>query len=462
MINIISNLNKYEYDIHSLTKSFYPEHEVKFTEIEKTGPYRLEYIIDGSSIFTAEVDITDKNSMKRILYDAMSRNTGKTLPWGTLTGIRPTKMAMEHINAGMKDDDILAFMKQAYYISDEKGILSINIAELEKKILAQISPENGYSMYIDIPFCPTTCMYCSFTSNPIGKFAGMVPAYLDALEKEICATFELMSEKKPDTLYIGGGTPTTLEPDQLERLFDILASKTDLSELKEFTVEAGRADSITREKLAVMKKYGVSRISVNPQTMKDETLRLIGRHHTVGQVYDAFRMARDCGFDNINMDIILGLPGEDDADVSNTVNEIKKLGPESLTVHSLAVKRASKLNRWIEENGISAMHNTDETMRIAERGALDCGMLPYYLYRQKNMSGNFENTGYAKPGRYGIYNILIMEEVQSIAALGAGSITKRVYPDGRRIERCDNVKDVALYIEKIDEMIEKKRKFFTD
>ena len=462
MINIISNLNKYEYDIHSLTKSFYPEHEVKFTEIEKTGPYRLEYIIDGSSIFTAEVDITDKNSMKRILYDAMSRNTGKTLPWGTLTGTRPTKMAMEHINAGMKDDDILAFMKQAYYISDEKGILSINIAELEKKILAQISPENGYSMYIDIPFCPTTCMYCSFTSNPIGKFAGMVPAYLDALEKEICATFELMSEKKPDTLYIGGGTPTTLEPDQLERLFDILASKTDLSELKEFTVEAGRADSITREKLAVMKKYGVSRISVNPQTMKDETLRLIGRHHTVGQVYDAFRMARDCGFDNINMDIILGLPGEDDADVSNTVNEIKKLGPESLTVHSLAVKRASKLNRWIEENGISAMHNTDETMRIAERGALDCGMLPYYLYRQKNMSGNFENTGYAKPGRYGIYNILIMEEVQSIAALGAGSITKRVYPDGRRIERCDNVKDVALYIEKIDEMIEKKRKFFTD
>ena len=231
--------------------------------------------------------------------------------------------------------------------------------------------------------------------------------------------------------------------------------------MKEFTVEAGRADSITADKLEVLIKYGVTRISVNPQTMKEETLRLIGRQHTVEQVKEAFYLAREKGFTNINMDLILGLPGEDEEDVRRTIEEVKKLNPDSLTVHSLAIKRASRLNQWIEENGIEALHNTDETMKIAENGAREMGMVPYYLYRQKNMSGNFENVGYAREGRFGIYNILIMEEVQTIIALGAGTVTKRVYGNGR-IERCDNVKDVGLYIEKIDEMIDRKRKLLTE
>ena len=231
--------------------------------------------------------------------------------------------------------------------------------------------------------------------------------------------------------------------------------------MKEFTVEAGRADSIMADKLEVLIKYGVTRISVNPQTMKEETLRLIGRQHTVEQVKEAFYLAREKGFTNINMDLILGLPGEDEEDVRRTIEEVKKLNPDSLTVHSLAIKRASRLNQWIEENGIEALHNTDETMKIAENGAREMGMVPYYLYRQKNMSGNFENVGYAREGRFGIYNILIMEEVQTIIALGAGTVTKRVYGNGR-IERCDNVKDVGLYIEKIDEMIDRKRKLLTE
>ena len=226
-------------------------------------------------------------------------------------------------------------------------------------------------------------------------------------------------------------------------------------------MEAGRADSITAEKLKVLKEYGVTRISVNPQTMKQETLDLIGRRHTVEQVKEAFALAREAGFTNINMDLILGLPGETAEDVGNTMREVKKLKPDSLTVHSLAIKRASKLSQWIEENGITALNNTDETMQITMDGAREMGMVPYYLYRQKNMSGNFENVGYAEEGKFGIYNILIMEEKQTIVALGAGSITKRVFPDGR-IERCDNVKDVALYIEKIEEMIERKRKLFED
>ena len=205
----------------------------------------------------------------------------------------------------------------------------------------------------------------------------------------------------------------------------------------------------------------MTRISVNPQTMKQETLDLIGRKHTVEQVKEAFALAREAGFFNINMDLILGLPGETAEDVRNTMAEIKKLAPDSLTVHSLAIKRASRLNRWIEENGISLLNNTEETMGITMEGAREMGLLPYYLYRQKNMSGNFENVGYAKEGKFGIYNILIMEEKQTIAALGAGSISKRVYADGR-IERCDNVKDVGLYIEKIDEMIERKRRLFAE
>jgi oxygen-independent coproporphyrinogen-3 oxidase len=286
-----------------------------------------------------------------------------------------------------------------------------------------------------------------------------VADYLTALEKELAYTAELFRDKVLDSVYIGGGTPTTLAAPELERLLSRVKALFPFETVKEFTVEAGRADSITEEKLQVLKRYGVTRISVNPQTMKPETLKLIGRQHTVEQVVDAFRMARGCGFTNINMDLILGLPGEQEEDIQNTVQAVKALAPDSLTVHSLAIKKASRLNRWIQDNRIRTIHNTDAMMQIAARAAADMDMKPYYLYRQKNISGNFENVGYAKEGCFGLYNILIMEEKQTIAACGAGSITKRVFPDGR-IERCDNVKDVGLFIEKIDEMLERKRKLF--
>ena len=461
MINITSSFGKNEYDIHSLTKAFYPAQDIKFEEVRgpENGPYLLKFDIDGD-IVRCVLDNKDRDELKRRIYDVLSEKTGKKLPWGILTGIRPTKMAMQHMNSGMSEAETLELMKRSYYISDEKGRLSIDIADREKEILSHISYTDGYSMYIDIPFCPTTCLYCSFTSNPIGRYASAVPDYLDALEKEIRFTADLMRSKTLDTVYIGGGTPTTLEAYQLERLLGVISDITDTDSLKEFTVEAGRADSISADKLDVMKKHGVSRISVNPQTMKEETLRLIGRRHTVQQVKDAFMLARDHGFDNINMDIILGLPEETDSDVRNTIEEISRLSPDSLTVHSLAVKRASKLSEWIFENGISALNNTEETMRIAADGAAAMGMLPYYLYRQKNMSGNFENTGYAKPGKYGIYNILIMEEVQSVTALGAGGISKAVDRDGNT-SRDDNPKDLKLYMKNIDEMLERKRRLFS-
>lgn len=482
VIAVILNEPQFEYDIHSMVKAFYPEETVKvFVQGQKDltsdegmpefyitfAPEEIRMGIFPKNGYDKKEQICSlkeiqgrpavKNELKQQLYQMLSELTGKKLPWGTLTGIRPTKIAMQLLEEGKEEKEILSYMQDTYYASEEKARLSLDIAEREKRILSEIHYEEGYSLYIGIPFCPTTCLYCSFTSFPICAWKKRVGEYLDALDQEIEFVKEACRDKILDSVYIGGGTPTTLEAEELDRLLTKVRESFDFSQVKEFTVEAGRADSITREKLEVLKKHGVARISVNPQTMKEETLRLIGRQHTVKQVVDAFNLAREVGFPNINMDLILGLPGETEEDVAATMEAIKRLRPDSLTVHSLAIKRASKLSQWIEQNGIQTLNNTDQTMEIAARAAQELGMKPYYLYRQKNMSGNFENVGYATEGNYGIYNILIMEEKQSIMALGAGTISKIVYPDGR-IERCDNVKDVALYIERIDEMIERKRK----
>ncbi len=487
MIILKSNRAQYEYDIHSLVKAFYPEEEVRVltpesvikdrTLLERPAQMELEFseeevifrIVKENGLKTlpyiwhADGEEQDdyKNAFKRFFYTALREETGTTLPWGNLTGIRPTKIPMAMLEDGKSEAEILSFLESRHLVSGEKAALSLEIARLERRILRPFHHERGYSLYIGIPFCPTTCLYCSFTSFPISAWKTRVSDYLDALEKEIDYIADAYRERILDTVYIGGGTPTSLSADELDRLLAKLKASFDFTTVQEFTVEAGRADSITEEKLRVLYRHGVGRISVNPQTMKQETLQLIGRRHTVEQVRDAFFMAREAGFGNINMDIILGLPGETAEDVSKTIEDIRALGPDSLTVHSLAVKRASRLADWITANGISTLCNTEETMRIAENGARSMGMAPYYLYRQKNMSGNFENVGYAKEGKYGIYNILIMEEVQSIIALGAGTVTKRVYPDGL-IRRCDTVKDVELYIERIDEMIRRKKELLDE
>ena len=491
LLSVLVNQNGYEYDIHSLVKAFYPAQDVKVfvpdsdekdivSSDEGLPDLKIDFepemirmsIVDGGRGRTDfggyKVELEDgmdrphiKNCLKKLIDTALSEHTGRQLPWGTLTGIRPTKIPMTMMEEDITDEEIMQYMQDTYLISKEKGELAIEIARREKALLDTLHYEDGYSLYIGIPFCPTTCLYCSFTSYPIFSWEKRVSEYLTALEKEIDFVSSFYQDKILDTIYIGGGTPTTLKAPELERLLSYIEARLDLSHLQEFTVEAGRADSITRDKLGVLRKHGVTRISVNPQTMNQKTLDLIGRRHTVEQVKEAFALAREVGFTNINMDIILGLPEETEAEVHHTIDEIVAMQPDSLTVHSLAIKRASKLSQWIEEKGISMLNNTEETMKIAMDGAKQLRMVPYYLYRQKNMSGNFENVGYATEGNFGIYNILIMEEKQTIVALGAGSITKRVYPDGR-IERCDNVKDVGLYIEKIDEMIERKKKLLSE
>lgn len=481
MFAVKLNLANYEYDIHSLVKAFYPEETVKVLTPETKEETVAEVLAQagsvGMEIVIAEThaditymerhyhwDYTEaegrfKDGFKRFLYRVLSEGLDKELPWGNLTGIRPTKLAYGMLEEGKNDEEIREFLKQTHYVSEEKIALSIDIAKREMELLKDIHYEGGYSLYIGIPFCPTTCLYCSFTSYPIAGYRKLVDDYVDCVIREMEYVSKKYAHKILDSVYIGGGTPTTLEAEQLDKLITALKKHFDFSTVKEFTVEAGRADSITREKLQVLKKHQVDRISINPQTMKQETLQIIGRRHTVEQVVEAFHMARELGFENINMDLILGLPGETEEDVANTIQRVTELAPDSLTVHSLAIKRASRLSQWITEHGITTLRNTDKTMEIASAGARALGMEPYYLYRQKNMSGNFENVGYAQPGKYGLYNILIMEEKQTIVALGAGSITKVVLPDGR-IERCDNVKDVALYIEKIEEMLERKEKLF--
>lgn len=495
--NLFVKISKpnYEYDVNSIVKAFYPDRQVKVLTEESTALWK-EYeelqkqtdgkrtweeirisLLEGGAVMKMEVEgktaeafgaeyewqSTDaggqehyKAAFKTFLYKTLEAHTGRSLPWGNLTGIRPTKIAYGLLEQGDQPAQIEQYLREHYFVSEEKVKLSIQIAQREQSILEQIHYQGGYSLYIGIPFCPTTCLYCSFTSFPIAAYRKKVEAYIDCLIREMHFVAEQYRDKILDTVYIGGGTPTTLEPQQLDRLLKNLRDCFDFSQVKEFTVEAGRADSITQEKLEVLKRYGVNRISVNPQTMKQETLDLIGRKASVEQVLRAYALARSMQFENINMDLILGLPGETAEDVRHTIDCVTELAPDSLTVHSLAIKRASKLSEWIREHGITTLHNTDETMEIASEGARRLGMEPYYLYRQKNMSGNFENVGYAKPGKYGYYNILIMEEVQTIIALGAGCISKRIFPDGR-IERSDSIKDVNLYIEKIDEMIERKR-----
>lgn len=503
MITVQLNRQNFEYDVHSLVKAFYPEQDVQITytpeegadpllklvisfvgdglqtptEDEQTaessaeqqaepsadGSIRVQMIQGGCSALdeTIPVDFTIdrkevKNILKRLLYRMLSEFTGQQLPWGNLTGIRPTKIPMQLLEKGWKNTEIAQYMRDTYYTSKEKTALAIAIANKERHILKDINYKDGYSLYVGIPFCPSICLYCSFSSSPLHLWKDKVDLYLDALCKEIDYAADAFAGRELNTVYIGGGTPTTLEPYQMDRLLTKLEEKFCYDKLKEFTVEAGRPDSITREKLEVLRAHGISRISINPQTMNQKTLDLIGRHHTVDETIEAFHLARELGFDNINMDLIVGLPGEEKAEVQYTMEQLKKLDPDSVTVHSLAVKRAARLRMFKEEHKEMTMTNNREIMDMTAAYAAEMGQFPYYLYRQKNMAGNFENVGYAKEGKEGIYNILIMEEVQSILALGAGASTKMVWAQDR-IERIENVKDIKNYIERIDEMIDRKR-----
>lgn len=488
-IGIECNKSDFLYDIHSLVKSFFPDDEVSIFTSDDTQKSEIQYDL------RLKIDIPDykdrkdaKDSLKRKIYKMLSDYTGKTLPWGTLSGIRPTKIPMKMLDEaeskkeGSSDTsevrkDILSYVENTYLCSPQKADLAYRVAKREQDILRKIptGPET-YSLYVNIPFCPSICLYCTFASSPVKEWKDKIEKYLDCVIEEMRKSqADLVSkgfERGPRTVYFGGGTPTALTAAQLERLISSVEEIWDLSGCAEFTVEAGRPDSFTEEKLEVLKKHRVDRISVNPQTMNQKTLDLIGRHHTVEDTVRAFRMAKDAGFSNINMDMILGLPGEEREEVEHTLAEIRKLNPDSLTVHSLAIKRASRLRRTIREDREKNQNadygnyegmtfdNSEELMDLATGCAQELSMAPYYLYRQKNMRGNLENTGFARAGKECLYNILIMEEKQSIVAFGAGASSKRIYPGGK-IDRVINPKNIATYEEKLDQLLVKKARLFS-
>jgi len=375
------------------------------------------------------------------------------LPWGVMCGIRPAKIVRELMEEGHSDSEVVEILKKIYEVSDEKIDLAYKVAKNEKILLDEIG-ENSVSIYIGIPFCPTRCLYCSFVSTDIRVSGKYMDPFVDKLLLEIDKTAEVIDKMGAyvENIYIGGGTPTTLEPHHLKAIFDRLKANFDFSKIKEFTLEAGRPDTITKDKLYEAKQGGVNRISINPQTMNEQTLKRVGRKHTPDMVRKCFEMARKMGFDNINMDLIAGLPEETVDMFKYSLDEVIKLDPENITVHSMCVKRAASLR--FSDAELAKANDMNEMLSYTQKHMEKTGRKPYYMYRQKNISGNLENVGYAKEGCMSTYNINIMEEKQTIIALGGGGSTKIVMDD--RIERVFNFKDPLEYIRRFDEILKKK------
>ena len=375
------------------------------------------------------------------------------LPWGVMSGIRPAKNVREFLESGLKKEELLPLLYKLYEVEPEKARLAMTVAENEAEILKKAKPDS-VSIYVGIPFCPTRCLYCSFVSTDIRVSGKYMDEYLRLLLLEIEKTAEVIKKagKCVQNIYIGGGTPTTLSAEQLSTLLEKLNILIPDGGLDEFTLEAGRPDTITPEKLIAAKKGGVTRISINPQTMNRKTLERVGRAHTPEMAEASMKMAREAGFDNINMDLIAGLPGETLEDFIHTVDRVSELDPENITVHSMCIKRSADFRFSGEELAAGQLMNS--MLSYAQNKMSETGRIPYYMYRQKNISGNLENVGYSKPGFMSFYNINIMEETQTIIAIGCGGSTKVV--KGDRISRIFNFKDPKTYIDRFDEILKKK------
>lgn len=470
MIQITIKDNEFSYDMTALAQVFCPEKQCAVTEnpqwLEREG-YSVSWEIDGAVRYEDFLPSPyTKNEVKRHVYDFLCHYTGKTLPWGILTGVRPAKIPLHMLMEGTEEEEISRILREEYRCSPDKTKLVMDVARREYALTGKIDHKNSISIYIGIPFCPSICAYCSFSSYPVRQYEEKIGAYLDALEKELAYAQGAVRGKKLQAVYIGGGTPTALPKAAFARLLEMTDRYLPMDQVREYTVEAGRPDSMTDEKLRCMKEHRVSRISINPQSMKQHTLDLLGRKHTIDDVKRVYGLARKFGFDNINMDLIAGLPEETLEDFGQTLRETAQLEPDSITVHTLVIKRASQMRReqmergepWEENRRVSAMQDA------AERFCREHGYEPYYMYRQKNKAlttrnTNQENVAYARPGKECLYNIFMMEELETVLALGSGGSSKYVYPEENRMERVENVKSIDHYMDRIDEMIQRKQQF---
>lgn len=386
---------------------------------------------------------------------AIQLREGPPPPWGMLTGIRPAKLASRALESGMTVEETRRQFLEVYSVSPSRTQLALDAARAGLAAKASLKSDE-ISLYIGIPFCPSRCAYCSFVSADVTKTLKLVEPYLDALCREMAACAPLLKEAGLclRTIYIGGGTPTTLSAPQLDRLLTQVEACFDLSRLTEYTVEAGRPDTITPEKLAVLAAHGVDRVSVNPQTMEDHVLAAMGRDHRAADIYRAYEMVRASGVPMVNMDLIAGLPRDTVAGFQDTLEQVLALDPENITVHTLALKKGSRL--ILERQGLPSGEETAAMLDYAWPRLRDAGYLPYYLYRQKYMSGALENIGWCKPGCEGLYNICIMEELHTILALGGGGSTKLTDPATGKIVRITNPKYPHVYLERVDQICANK------
>lgn len=397
------------------------------------------WVKDGELEGTSELsnvlyDDNEEQSVKfcagAAILEAFKSVTGYTPPWGMLTGVRPAKLASDMLEGGMSREDVISVFTDKYKTTKEKAELAVCCAEVSGKIVTDDKIKEC-SVYFAIPFCPTRCAYCSFVSAASPKLLAMIPEYLDALLCDVDKTFDLVEQLgiRVATVYIGGGTPTVLNAEQLERLLSRISER--MGDVDEFTLEAGRPDTITAEKLSVAKKYGVTRVSVNTQTLSDEVLKTIGRAHSADDFFSAYELAASSGIKDVNVDLIAGLPGDTLDSFKDSIDRVIALDPTNITVHTFSVKRSAEFKTGgydvFDREGTSVA----DCVAYSQKSLRDAGYLPYYMYRQKNTVGNLENVGFSKPGHEGLYNIYMMDEIHSIFAGGASSVTKIVYPDGK-------------------------------
>jgi len=462
--------HKYINEVQTITQLFFPDESYEFVH-ERTASYPLGYVIETVtenntamayvvkdskvvaeyvlSLNSLPLHLSPRRVLMLALYHALQSAVGAYTPWGALTGIRPSKMVREWLESGWSDKKIISTMTNTFCCAYEKVELALSVARAEIKLNNNLHmTKKPIGIYVSIPFCPTRCVYCSF--NVAHNFASpnIHAEYVAAITQECKAQAERLREMGGtiSSVYIGGGTPTVLSEDLLQQLMDAIGTIFNINHGTEYSVEAGRPDTFTKSKLEILRKHGANRIAVNPQTLNDKTLSVIGRRHTADDFFRAFDFARNVGFECINTDIIVGLPGETPRDVRHTMEKIVQLSPENITVHTLAIKRASRLNETLSAYALPGAEDTETMLSIANTACESAGLAPYYMYRQKNMVGMFENVGYSKLGFECEYNVGMMAETQTVLGVGAGAVTKVV--EGDKISREFNVKNPEIYIER--------------
>lgn len=470
-MNLYVKNHNFHFELENLTRLFFPNEKITvIRDFSKTQPpYIYTEVSDKITISvnigsfnkseTAVKKLTDDDNelvSAQLLYKLLCDFTGLTQPWGILTGVRPVKLLRRLAEESSEEQAVKKFEKD-FFVSNEKTALSRETEHNERKILELSRPES-FSLYVGIPFCPSRCSYCSFVMASIERAEKLIEPYTKLLCEEIKRTAEIANKLglRLETVYFGGGTPTTLSAEQLDTVLGTVNKSFDMSTCREFTVEAGRPDTIDSAKLFALKENKVDRISINPQTTNDEVLKTIGRKHTAQQFFDAFELARKCGFENINTDLIAGLPTDTPESFKNSLDSIVKLNAECITVHTLCMKRASRLTTEGVTLDLQQARDAREMLAYTQNILGQNGYIPYYMYRQSRMVGNLENVGWSKRGFESLYNVYVMDETHTILACGSGGVTKLKRNNPDYLERIFNFKYPYEYIDRFDELIQRK------